>query len=141
MASSRQEVEAGTKVYEAAIRKTSDTHFMCRQMKHAWTRKPGANVRVTLPAMRGDLPTITTLYVCMRGCGVVRKDRLTVKQISPGNYRVIDKSPPSYEYPDGYQIPGIPRGVRPSIILQQEYVRRANEEIANAMAGERERSE
>jgi hypothetical protein len=141
MAANTADIAAGTKVYEAAIKKTSDTNFMCRQMKHAWTRKPGTNVQVNLPVTRGDLPTITTIYVCMRGCGVIRKDRLTVKQISVGNYRVIDKAAPIYEYPDGYRIPGIPRGVRPSIILQQEYVRRANEEIANAMAGERERSE
>ena len=135
------EIASGAKVYETAIRKASDTSFMCRQMKHAWTRKPGQNVRISLPVTKGDLPTLTTTYVCMRGCGVIRHDRMTIRQISPGSYRVIDKSAPKYEYPEGYQIPGVPRGVRPSVILQQEYVRRNNEEIANAMRGERDRAD
>ena len=47
----------------------------------------------------------------------------------------------SYAYPEGYLLPGIPRGVTPSQIVHQEQYNRAMRRVAKASKSDRESAE
>jgi len=110
-----------------------DNWVMCRDMRHAWSVEhdfwvePSQSVGRRTESIRREL-------VCMR-CGTFR-----VEHYLSGRYG-LDKVSQSYVYPTDYQIPGVPRGVKPSSVVQQEQFRRAMEKVAKAAAGERETSD
>ena len=136
MTATPAEIAKGTQVLADALANKDDTELTCRGMRHAWEHQ-----NLTYQQGHGDLPVIKISWECMRGCGVTRYDLLTVKPIGRSrSFKIVDRSVGHSTYPVGYQIPGIPRGVKPSIVIWQEYVRRAMQDVAGALPGERERS-
>ena len=114
------------------LKNLPDVWVACRDMMHAWSvlndfhvvgKKQGA----LHPYIRRDL-------VCMR-CNAVRHEEY--EKVRSG----LDKVYQSYTYPEGYQIPGVPRGVKPKTIVQQEQYRRAMEKVAGAARGETEKAD
>lgn len=132
------DIARGTKLLAEALAGKDDVELTCRGMRHAWKE---SGLTWQMPTERYDLPVIRLNWTCSRGCGVKRQDLLTVKPARRNrSYSIVSRSVGHYTYPEGYQIPGIPRGVKPSTVIWQEYVRRAMENAANAAPGERERS-
>lgn len=116
------EMLQGAKDYATALRGKPQTHLECRAMRHAWRQRSA--IRLINPKTRRDLPVIRIEFECERGCEVIRHDMLVVKKLRDNNFEVIDRLHPSYVYPEAYPIPGVPRGVRASTIIWQEFVRR-----------------
>lgn len=101
---------------------------MCRDVRHAWSVLNDFHVT----GKQGGFPVIQRELVCMR-CETVRYEWYEQTKVG------LDKVGQSYGYPEGYQIPGVPRGVKPQSIVQQEQYRRAMEAVAGAKRGETER--
>lgn len=133
-----KEIEAGTRLLAKAITSKPIEQLTCRAMRHAWVRK--GSVVFTKASTKRGLPTVRIVWECTRGCGVERHDVLIVKETSGGSYTIVDRRPGTYVYPEDYPIPGVPRGVQPSVVYWQEYIRRANQEIAKASKRDREQS-
>jgi hypothetical protein len=135
VAPTKKELTEGRNRLIAELREKSETSLICRSLRHAWSQHNAA--RLIPPRTKRDLPVIRMDFVCERGCDVVRHDTLVVRAMPDGSYSVVERLPAYYSYPEDYPIPGIPRGVQPSTIIWQEYVRRQQEEIAHAEPGER----
>lgn len=137
MKSTRQELEEAQIRIAEGLKKLPEQYIECRGMLHAWEvlndfRLTSANV----PGprfLRRDLR-------CMRGCGVVRHDTFLLR-FQRGEPIISEKLHSHYSYPDDYQMPGIPRGVKRSTIIWQESFRRAMENAGGAVPGERETSD
>lgn len=129
--------EAQAKVAEG-LKQLPENFLDCRDLKHSWQKQ--ANYRPREQHMEPGTGQVKTrvsplLYrnlVCTR-CGTGRTDVIYA--------RTYERLSVSYTYPENYQMPGVPRGVKSSTILRQESVRRAMEEVANAQPGEREAAE
>lgn len=124
---------------EVAKRFTSlPSQFLdCRDpgLRHAWQRLNDFHVQGKSREGGVQITHIARDEVCMR-CGTVKHERFE-RTATGGLY----KSGQSYEYPEGYLLPGIPRGVTPSTIVYQEQYNRAMREAANAASYEREHAE
>lgn len=128
--------EAETRIADA-LKHSKSVYVECRGMRHAWEvlndfhmlENHGSGPRF----LRQDLE-------CMRGCGVVRHDTFLVRFVA-GEPRISEKLHSGYTYPEDYQIPGIPRGVKRFTIYHQERFRRAMEKVAGAAPGESDRAE
>lgn len=112
-----------------------DTWVMCRDMRHAWSVDEDFHVEPGQVEGR-KIQRLRRMLVCMR-CETRR-----IETYAKGRYG-LDKIGQYYVYPVGdgglsYQIQGVPRGVKPQSIVQQEQYRRAMEKIAGAEKGERE---
>lgn len=112
------------------LKEVPDSWVTCRDMMHAWI--PLNDFHVS--GKHGRVLEIRRDLVCMR-CETVRHEDFDVTKAG------LEKVRQTYTYPLGYQIPGVPRGVKPKAIVQQEQYRRAMERVANAARGERETSE
>ena len=123
------------KALAQALTTLPENWVMCRDMRHAWSVEVDFHV---VPQTTEGKAThrVQRDLICMR-CETIRHEYYI-----KGRYG-LDKDGQSYSYPHGYQFSamGIPRGVKPSSIIQQEQYRRAMEKVANAAAGERETSE
>lgn len=108
----------------------------CRDMRHAWAVENDFHV-VEQKQEKGGRRTmhVGRDLICMR-CPTIRHEVYIVTR-----YDGLEKVSQSYSYPEGYQIPGVPRGVKPQSIIQQEQYRRAMEKVAHAARGEREHAE
>lgn len=118
-----------------ALTELPDTWVMCRDMLHAWAVENDFHVTPLVTVGRKSIIHISRELVCMR-CNTIRKERYHLS--ARGG---LEKVGQSYDYPEHYQIPGVPRGVKPSHIVRQETYRRAMEKVANAERGQRETAE
>ena len=123
---------------EKKIKSLSPGFLDCRDpgLRHAWTRENDFHV-IEQSMERGSTGKFVFLgrtEICAR-CGTVKHERFQVGK------KGVEKIGQSYEYPEGYLMPGIPRGVKPSTIIYQEQYRRAMEAVAKALPGERETAE
>lgn len=108
-----------------ALMDLPDDWVICRDMRHAWsviddfhvTERNGRHVR-----------TIARTLGCMR-CMTLRLETYV------HNGYGLDKTSQHYKYPEGYQIKGVPRGVKPQAIIQEEQFRRSMERIASQAKG------
>lgn len=125
--------QAAARDLAKGLTKLPDNWVMCRDMRHAWSIEHDFFVEPSQVVGR-KIESIRRELVCMR-CGTMRIERYT-----KGKYG-LDKVGQHYQYPDHYQIPGVPRGVKPQSIIQQEQYRRAMEKAANATVNDREASE
>lgn len=107
---------------------------MCRDMRHAWAVLNDFHVPASSGVAKGLLQ-IQRELVCMR-CETVRYE--SYERTRDGR---LDKVSQGYTYPDGYQIPGVPRGVKPQQIIQAEQYRRSMERVAGAARGQTEKAE
>lgn len=114
------------------VKKLSDTFIDCRDpgLRHAWMRENDFHV-VAMQTVGKKIEALGRDEVCMR-CGTVKHEKFIVGRNG------IEKTGQSYEYPQGYAMPGVPRGVKPSTVIHQEQYRRAMERAAKAEAGQRE---
>lgn len=104
-----------------ALQELPDNWIMCRDMRHAW--EVDQDFHVT-KAKGGKATEIKRTLACLR-CGTGRVE--TYHSTKWG----LEKVAQHYTYPDNYQIKGVPRGVKPSFIVQGEQYRRAMEKITH----------
>jgi hypothetical protein len=127
---------ANNKDMEAAVSRLSGQFLDCRDpgLRHAW--KLVNNMHVVSQTMEGrrKLMHLGRTEECIR-CGCIKEERFLYTKDG------IEKQGQSYTYPEGYLMPGIPRGVKPSTIIYQEQFRRSMEEAARATPGQRETAE
>ena len=104
-----------------ALMDIPDNYLDCRQFKHAWKL-----VEEFVPfTVKGSRVThLRNRMECLRGCGVEAYEIYTVTA-ARGLERI--RRGVSYTHAPGYQMPGIPRGVKPLSIIQEERFRRYNE--------------
>lgn len=106
-----------------------DDWVMCRDMRHAWTVVNDFHVT----DRRGKrIMMIARELGCMR-CATLRKENYV------HNGYGLDKVSQHYVYPDGYQMKGVPRGVKPQAIIQEEQFRRTMERLADSAKDSDER--
>ncbi len=119
---------------QSALQKLPDNRLFCRGLRHAWEVDDNFHA---YKQHGSSLIHLRRTFKCMRGCGVrVIEIFVVVKHGIERTARYTD-----YSLAEGYLIPGIPRGVKPLTIIQQEQYRRAMEQAANAARGEREHGE
>lgn len=116
------------------LQEMPDNWVNCRDMRHAWAVENDFHV-VTQAQEKGRRTMhVGRDLICMR-CPTVRHE------VYIATRHGLEKISQSYSYPEGYCIPGVPRGVKPQAIIQQEQYRRAMEKVAGAARGEREHAE
>ncbi len=127
------EAEA-TQMLAAALHELPENRLFCRGLRHAWDVDEDFHVYKTHGS---DLLHLRRTFKCMRECGV------RVTEIFINTKRGIERTSRYMDYSgaEGYQIPGVPRGVKPLSIIQQEQYRRAMEKVAKVARGDREHGE
>lgn len=106
-----------------ALMELPDEWVMCRDMRHAWGVKE--NFHVTQGGKR--LQEIERVLICSR-CETLRVETYNLTRSG------MEKVRQHYEYPDHYQIKGVPRGNKPQSMVQAEQYRRVMEAIAQQHA-------
>lgn len=105
-----------------ALTTLPDNWIMCRDMRHAW--EVDEDFHVT-KGQGLNIASVRRTLVCVR-CETLRVEKY--HSLKWG----LEKVAQHYVYPDNYQIHGVPRGVKPSFIIQGEQYRRAMSRIADA---------
>ena len=115
----------------------SDDYLDCRDpaMGHDWKRLNDFHTVDTWMASGNLVTDIRREFLCKR-CGGVKTEHFYMTR-SEGLFKYRN----SYAYPEGYLLPGIPRGVTPSRIIHQEQYARAMRKVAGAAKGDRETAE
>lgn len=103
-----------------ALHELPENWLMCRDMRHAWEVQQDYHVT---KAAGSKIKEIRRFLVCLR-CKTRRRE--TYHIVGWG----LEKVSQSYEYPENYQIHGVPRGIKPSFIVQGEMYRRTMERVA-----------
>lgn len=136
MASRSRSKHAGSRELEEAVSKLPSEFVDCRDpgLRHAWDLVNNMHVLEQTTEGRRRVMFLGRDEECQR-CGTVKHERFIYTKNG------IEKSGQTYEYPEGYIMPGIPRGVKPSVVIYQEQFRRSMEEAARALPGERETAE
>lgn len=106
----------------AKVQELPENWLMCRDVRHAWevttdyhvTKQKGTKVQ-----------EIRRTLTCLR-CQCERHERYHITTWG------LDKVGQVYKHPEGYVIHGVPRGVKPSYIIQGEHYRRVMEKLAEA---------
>jgi hypothetical protein len=112
------------------LKQLSDNYLMCRDVRHAWAVDKDFHVEPMATVGRRHVTAVRRELLCMR-CPARR-----IEHYVSGKYG-LDKVGQYYVYPSDYQIPGVPRGVKPQSIIQQEAYRRSLERAAGVAAGTR----
>jgi hypothetical protein len=111
-----------------------ENYLDCRDpgIRHAWMVDNNFHqVPQVKATSSGSLKMLSRIESCGR-CGCVKIEFFSVT--SGG----IEKVSQKYEYPEGYLMPGVPRGVKQSTVVWQENYRRAMQKVARAARGQRE---
>lgn len=114
------------------IKGMTDTFLDCRDpgLRHAWVRENDFHVLEVSQESTGrkrGLIFLGRTEVCGR-CDTRKEERFIVGKSG------VEKTGQSYIYPEGYLMPGIPRGVKPSTVIYQEQYRRATKRVAQELA-------
>jgi hypothetical protein len=126
-------VKAGEKLLAKGLKDLPDAYVQCRDIRHSWYitadyhEVPYTHVGRKLQALRRDL-------ACHR-CPCTR-----AQYFVNGRYGITKLSDDT-KRPRDYSIRGVPRGVRQSVIVQQEAYRRAVERATGATPGQRATAE
>ena len=105
----------------SALTELPDEWVICRDMRHAWEVLVDFHVTESKGRSWSELRRVLT-------CGRCMTHRIEVYH--HGRYG-LDKVGQHYKYPEHYQIKGVPRGVKPQSIVQEEQFRRAMERLAD----------
>lgn len=121
---------AENKQMEAAVGALPSQYLDCRDpgLRHPWRLVNNLHVIEQTTEGRAKILYLGRTSECER-CGCVKDERFIYTKNG------IEKQGHSYHYPEGYLLPGIPRGVKPSTIIYQEQFRRAMENAALEAAG------
>lgn len=114
-----------------ALTHLPDKWVMCRDMRHSWDVVE--DFHVTMRSGR-SVQEIARVLGCMR-CMTHRREIYHQGRFG------LDKVSQTYSYPENYQIKGVPRGVKPQSIIQQEQFRRSMERTVDNAKGRDDRSE
>lgn len=99
------------------LREQSDEHLACRDLRHAWeVTTPFYAVTPEEDSYVRSARIVRDL-VCRR-CGTIRRDSFHATKHG------LEKFGTSYGYPDGYQMDGMVRGVKPQALIREEEYRR-----------------
>lgn len=109
----------------SALMELPDNWVICRDMRHAWDIYNDFHVAKNLQGVN----EIRRELICMR-CTSLRRE------IYYNTLYGLEKAKQYYQYPDRYQMQGVPRGNKPSAIINAEQYRRAMERLADRAAGE-----
>ena len=114
---------------KARVKNLPANFLDCRDpgLRHKWDKTADFHV-IKMATTGKKIEALGRTETCER-CGSVKQERFIVGQNG------IEKVGHSYDYPEGYLLPGIPRGVMPSTVIYQENYRRANEAAALQAAG------
>lgn len=116
-----------------ALRDVPDNQLTCRGLRHAWAVDEDFHVYHVEQEGRGrQTMHIARKLGCMRGCGCS-----VLEVYIQTRYGRIERIERITMYPPGYLIAGVPRGVKPQSIVQQEAYRRSMESTAKAHRGDR----
>lgn len=119
---SRYQDQKAASALANALTDLPENWLMCRDMRHAWAVVEDFHVE----KVKGrTVQTVRRVLGCMR-CATLRNEHYVMGRLG------LDKTSQSYTYPDNYQLKGIPRGVKPSSIIQAEQYRRVMEKLAAA---------
>lgn len=103
-----------------ALMDLPDEWVMCRDMRHAWSVLNDFHVTAGKGKVISEIKRELTCVRC-------KTDRVeTYHHTSFG----LEKVHQHYRYPEHYQMKGVPRGVKPQALVQDEQYRRAMEKIA-----------
>lgn len=131
-----EEVKEAQKRVAKGLRTLPDNFLDCRDLKHSWRKinnyRPREMHTEGGKAKTRISPLLYRTLECVR-CATQRTDVIYA--------RTFERLSVSYDYPEAYTMPGVPRGVKSSTILRQEAVRRANMEAAKATPDQREAAE
>lgn len=105
-----------------ALQRLPDTWIECRDMRHAWTVMNDFHVTAGQGRRAAE---IRRELSCLR-CETVRRE--VYHQTRFG----LEKVGQTYGYVDGYEMKGVPRGVKPQAIIHDEMYRRAMDKIAKS---------
>lgn len=101
-----------------ALMTLPDNYLMCRDVKHAWDVTDELHVTKNVGS---KIKEVARLLTCLR-CGMTRKD------VFLPTAHGLEKVGMSYpDKPEGYGITGVPRGNKPSLLVQAEQYRRVVE--------------
>lgn len=106
----------------AALTELPENWLMCRDMRHAWTVSEDFHVEKNKGA---TVQTIKRVVSCLR-CETKRVEFYTPNRLG------LEKISQHYTYPENYQFKGVPRGIKPSWIIQAEQYRRTMEKAIQA---------
>ena len=114
-----------------------DDYLDCRDpgLGHDWTRLNDFHTVDTWMASSNLVTDIRREFLCRR-CECVKTEHFYMTK-AEGLFKYRN----SYAYPEGYLLPGIPRGVTPSRIIHQEQYARTMRKVAKAAASDRETAE
>ena len=130
---STSEENAARKQLAAGLAKLPDTYVDCRDMRHAW--RVQNDFHVVKQTQVGRKVTHVGRNLRCRRCPTIRNEVYLIRANG------LEKISQSYSYPEDYMLPGVPRGVKPSWIVQQEQFRRAMERVGGALPGQSDRPE
>lgn len=105
-----------------ALTELPDNWIMCRDMRHAWKTHEDFHVAQVSGSKVGE---VRRILICMR-CETLRIEKYHLATWG------LEKYSQHYAYPDNYQIHGVPRGVKPSNIIQGEQYRRTMVRLTEA---------
>lgn len=112
--------------YRTALRSKPLPEVKCRGERHAYEITGKARVRN--PHTKRDLPIMQITEKCMRDPEnhPTRYQWLIVKKVpgTRGEWEVVERLRATYDYPPGYLMKGVPRGVKPLAVTWEEIVRR-----------------
>lgn len=108
-----------------ALQDLPENWLICRDMRHAWEVSQDFHV---VKQTGTKVQHLRRTLSCLR-CETLRNERYIISRYG------VEKEGQSYTYPDQYQLEGIPRGVKPSSIVQAEQYRRAMEKVAASQRG------
>lgn len=115
------------------VKNLPPNYLDCRDpgLRHQWDKTADFHV-IKMATTGRKIEGLGRTETCLR-CGCVKNERFIVTKHG------IEKVGHSYDYPEGYLLPGIPRGVMPSTVIYQENYRRALEVVAlEASGGDRD---
>lgn len=98
-----------------------DNWVQCRDMRHAWDVVEDFHVTISKGSR---IQEIKRVLVCAR-CETFRHETYNLTRSG------LEKVRQHYEYPEHYQIKGVPRGVKPQALVQAEQYRRVMEKVAD----------
>lgn len=111
--------EVAADALKGALQGLSDEWLMCRDVRHSWS----VEVDFHVTEHTGNrIQEIQRVLLCDR-CGGER-----IETYHPTRWG-LEKTRQNYRMPEGYIIKGVPRGVKPSFIVQGEQYRRVMERV------------
>lgn len=101
----------------------------CRDpgLRHQWHKTKDFHV-IAVEKIGTRVANLGREETCLR-CGTVKREKFAVGK------SVIVKVSQTYDYPEGYTISGVPRGVKRAEVVWSENYRRAMEGIADNLNG------